>query len=589
MQHYLIHTISSKHMRPMVQSLFGEMTILGFLSVVTFCISQAGLLRKISVDIFNDSEEGKEYLTELFERVHYLLFAIMVLFIVKVLILLHLANGTVRKWKTANKEAQNPDDVKRIADKYLHKVERKWKCTFTQTESYQFFRFLSLRREFIACRQPFAPFDIPPPDKQLPVHFSYAEYLSICLGRFLAEVIYMPPLTWIALWLLCALFFAAFVLVKGNLEFLAIIISFFGLLNLLAVIEMQKKCNAIMDMLLNPNDFPRGHITFKTGANSILASRRLQALAAAAHCTASSDNEKSGVDNSSLLDPLMPAPPSPSKRTSCAHSLPGWTEVQVKKPHKWVTMLLGGKDVVPNRQSSLFWFGRPEINLFLLRLHLVVRSVYIAVLLAVVLPDLWTEKNHALAVIVGLFSMCVIGWEYVFVMGDLITTMCHVSCFGMLRHLPTQNEVLRKQQTKRTFRAIMMMASLVQAMRRHQGDEPTHCDMAEEEVHVSQAEANDIGSIFDMYDTDGSGEIDRDELWKVMESLGFSVDEEELDATFALVDTNHDGVISRREFIRWHVMSKDRKKSDMKELARHMFEMFDTDHRCVLRVYLWVV
>jgi hypothetical protein len=582
MQHYLVHTISSKHMRPMMASLFGEMTVLGFLSVVTFCISQAGLLRRLSIQIFGNSEEGKVYLTELFEHVHYLLFAIMVLFIIKVLILLHSANRTISVWRVANKEAQNPDDIKRISEQYLHKKERKWKCTFTRSKTYQFFRFRSLRREFIECRQPFAPFDVADPDKQLPVHFDYAEYLSISLGRFLAEVINVPPSCWISLWLVSGIFFLLFVLLHGDMLLFGLALSFFGLLNLLAIIEVQKKCNWIMDMLLNPRDFPQGLIAFRGAATGVLASRRLrnQVDTSQQHIY---DQDIVG-ESHPLLEPLHS---SPSKQERCLSPaplcLPGWTESVVRRPAAWVTWVFKD-DVAPNRQSSLFWLGRPDLNLFLLRLHLVVRSVYIALILAVVVPDLWTEQGKGVAIAMGLLALSFVGWEYAFVMDDLITTMCHVSCCGMLRHISTQEEVLRKQQTRRTFRAIMMMASLVQAMQRQEAAVLAEegREQPEEDKHVTQAEANDIGSIFDMYDADGSGEIDKEELWKVVESLGFALQQEEMDAMFALLDTNHDGVISRMEFIRWHLMSKDKKKSDMKELARYMFRIFDADNRCVL-------
>lgn len=566
-------------------SLFGEMTVLGFLSVVTFCVSQAGLLRRISIEIFGDSEEGKIYLTELFEHVHYLLFAIMVLFIIKVLILLHCANRTIEGWRVTNKEVQNPEDVQQFAEKYLHQEEQKWKCTFTRSTAYQFFRFRSLRKEFIECRQPFAPFDVAEPEKQLPIHFDYAEYLSISLGRFLAEVINVPPATWISLWLVCGVFFLVYILLRGDILIFGIVVSLFGFLNLFAIIQMQKKCNWILDMLLCPRDFPRGHVTFKGAAKGVLASRLLHSKHHHSERAKPSAAEEETSEKHPLLEPLQ----SPSQRESSGqslpldpHSLPGWTEAKVRRPAPWVSFLFGD-DIAPNRQSSLFWLGRPDLNLFLLRLHLVVRSVYIALVLAVVIPDLWSERGKGVAVALGSLALSVVVWEYAFVMDDLITTMCHVSCFGMLRHLPTQEEVLRKQQTRRTFRAIMMMASLVQSMQEQSGKPmgwSSGNDVEEmEAVQVTQAEANDIGSIFDMYDADGSGEIDKEELFKVVESLGFTLDENEMDTMFALLDTNHDGVISRMEFIRWHLMSKDKKKADMKELARYMFGIFDADHR----------
>jgi hypothetical protein len=53
------------------------------------------------------------YLTELFEKIHYLLFTIMVLFIGQVLLLLHLANETVDDWRQENKDVQNSSDIEK--------------------------------------------------------------------------------------------------------------------------------------------------------------------------------------------------------------------------------------------------------------------------------------------------------------------------------------------------------------------------------------------------------------------------------------------------------------------------------------------
>jgi Ca2+-binding EF-hand superfamily protein len=75
----------------------------------------------------------------------------------------------------------------------------------------------------------------------------------------------------------------------------------------------------------------------------------------------------------------------------------------------------------------------------------------------------------------------------------------------------------------------------------------------------------------------GSGGIDREEFSQVMKSLGFSMAETEADAVFALADSDHDGVVSREEFIQWSVLSRDTGSKNKKMLAAQMFQIFDKD------------
>ena len=63
-----IHESADVHMKEIIDSMFGEMTILGFLSVVTFCITKTGYFEYLSKKLFGAEEE--EALLELFEFVH---------------------------------------------------------------------------------------------------------------------------------------------------------------------------------------------------------------------------------------------------------------------------------------------------------------------------------------------------------------------------------------------------------------------------------------------------------------------------------------------------------------------------------------
>lgn len=74
------------------------MTVLGFLSLLTFLLVQIGTAANspISTKIFGESES--ELLAELIEYVHMGLFAILVLFIVEVLLLIQLGEREKKRW-----------------------------------------------------------------------------------------------------------------------------------------------------------------------------------------------------------------------------------------------------------------------------------------------------------------------------------------------------------------------------------------------------------------------------------------------------------------------------------------------------------
>jgi hypothetical protein len=67
---------ASRDLHPIVESLFGEMTVLGLLSACTFVFTQIGILEHLSAWLFGEHE--KDFLNEAFETVHFTLFFIMV-------------------------------------------------------------------------------------------------------------------------------------------------------------------------------------------------------------------------------------------------------------------------------------------------------------------------------------------------------------------------------------------------------------------------------------------------------------------------------------------------------------------------------
>ena len=92
----------SENMEKVVDVLFSELTVLGFLSLMTFVIGRIGVLEKLSAFAFKDvvdPEEGKYVLGELLETVHFDLFLVMVIFIFQTVLLIGLGEQTEKEWK----------------------------------------------------------------------------------------------------------------------------------------------------------------------------------------------------------------------------------------------------------------------------------------------------------------------------------------------------------------------------------------------------------------------------------------------------------------------------------------------------------
>lgn len=91
-----IEESADRNMEPIIQGLFGELTVLGFLSMVTFCVTKMGVFDKLGAYLFGEGEEKE--LLEIFESVHFMLFFIMVFFVINVLVLMHGSKRQSHKW-----------------------------------------------------------------------------------------------------------------------------------------------------------------------------------------------------------------------------------------------------------------------------------------------------------------------------------------------------------------------------------------------------------------------------------------------------------------------------------------------------------
>ena len=85
--------------------------------------------------------------------------------------------------------------------------------------------------------------------------------------------------------------------------------------------------------------------------------------------------------------------------------------------------------------------------------------------------------------------------------------------------------------------------------------------------------SGDVHAVFRRLDSSGDGFIDRDELKELIEMLGTTVTEDEVDKALHELDENNDGKVDLKEFTKWYIKSEMRLKSELKTT----FEEFDVD------------
>jgi len=92
---------------------------------------------------------------------------------------------------------------------------------------------------------------------------------------------------------------------------------------------------------------------------------------------------------------------------------------------------------------------------------------------------------------------------------------------------------------------------------------------------LTPQEEENAKAIFDALDADGSGKITTDNLKDALESAGFALTDEEIEAVIGMVDQTGDGSVSWNEFKA--VVEQRPIKRRIEAALRKLFAVFDTD------------
>ncbi|KAE9311193.1 hypothetical protein PF008_g20263, partial [Phytophthora fragariae] len=191
---------------PFVNTVFGELTTLGFIGLLLFVVTKIQILPWLSRNVLGGSAE----LQEIIERLHMALFFFIVIFLVLCLGLLRLGMHVQHEWREFERSCA---DIPSVLSEYTLATEPpkswlerfSWHRAAAARKTEREVVYLALRRRFMdyrsnhpdeeTARQLAKEFQLQGDDTRFP----FNEYLSIISGEVMGRLIQIDMATWIAL------------------------------------------------------------------------------------------------------------------------------------------------------------------------------------------------------------------------------------------------------------------------------------------------------------------------------------------------------------------------------------------------------
>ncbi|KAL4140255.1 hypothetical protein PRNP1_014540 [Phytophthora ramorum] len=191
---------------PFVNTVFGELTTLGFIGLLLFVVTKIEVLPWLSRSVLGGSAE----LQEIIEKLHMALFLFIVIFLVLCLGLLRLGMHVQNEWREFERSSA---DIPSVLSEYALATEPpkswlerlSWHRATAAGKAEREVVYLALRRRFMdyrsnhpdeeTARQLAKEFQLQGDDSRFP----FNEYLSIISGEVMGRLIQIDMATWMAL------------------------------------------------------------------------------------------------------------------------------------------------------------------------------------------------------------------------------------------------------------------------------------------------------------------------------------------------------------------------------------------------------
>lgn len=602
---------AGRALRPIVSALFGELTVLGFLSTVTYCLEQMGMFAALSAMIVgeeDDEEGGEEEVFELVESIHFAMFFVMVIFMVSVLREVNDGLRAQKEWcqwdRACHDEAYVQDLLRKnhVIDQEFEVItqmqgfrgayKRVWRFLLPyicflpflrdkKTESLQDkMEFCSLRAEFSKERSiepPFAPAgDVEGgPTKTIGDYFNFGRYLTFAYAKKMAAVVEIDVTTWLIFAGGAVCYCMIFAAVGFSVPVLAWVWVLIGWTFHVLSVNFEKYLLGIRDKFMSPQFFPRP---------------RLRELL----WGVLNDADTDGTEK----EPLRNA------KNDFQYDLPMWCHIDLarldRRRSRMAKKLLG--PTPQNRQHALYLFGHhgPEFHILCIRAMLVFNCIYSAQVTIMFIPALYRDENmHTVA----FFVYCVLAFipslAFIFNRKRSIAVLIQVGSIGTFVLPQAIAESEREEKTSMAVRVLVILFKLARTAKRFLADPSVFkldCTKGHFSNVLSSEEIAELGRIFRLYIDDGGDSfMTAEEFRSIISTVGVDMTEKEAHDLISTIvksaesdnarNTNGDEMgLSKDTFSQWYANQLG-DREDKKECAKFLFNLFDDDNSGDITVF----
>jgi len=536
-KHYMEHNVPPM-MAKILEAMFGELTVLGFIALWAYFSIKFGLIEFMSLKIYHDPE----HLLHLFEDIHFMLFFVMLTFLFEAIMLVGatlraeeffqrterlLATSPQLDGKVAPADAAAAPAVSQMLATY--REARKHCCTricicprllwgYREAEAKEELTYALLRARFI-----FPPGGKIDQGKPLPADFDFSTYLRLRCVHEVAHTLHVSPTTWAAVIVFLGMILMLPVLEEkyAHVELTVEYVVALGWGLWLYCFAIRAKMGHIMYMVTPPHPLLEG-----------------------APKTDKFDEE---APSNALLAPKLEVPPYESLAPTKAGS----------------------------KHERLFWRGRagPGHLLFLMRLQMLLT----AIILAVDYTWMTSKPQDTMVLLLGILPVLDV---MITSPKSILPMMVMTTSVELMKKKALIEETLVEMKTEKTLKMLKMLHTLTaqakQAQKLQKMDKRSRPGMPKPKPKDidPQMEA-ELRQAFELFDKDNSGSIDKAELKEVMASLGQDLDDSALATLYAQMDPSGDGVISFEEFA--DVMAPEPSSETPAQVAASVFLMLDKD------------
>jgi len=589
LKEFIEETYNKSDMAPIIESLFAEMTVLGFVSVFTFALTKSGIFGP-AANLILGAKEGEHELLELFEEVHYGLFFMMLFYVFYVLVIIKEGITTADEWNK-NEHGGNVSSVEKYVNEVEELIEWHKERKANQSVVARVFRryflgrsneiaqmheklvYYALRQEFIEERSLQTPFEPSPPGIRVSEAFNFARYLGMCFGKVVGHSVNIETNMWVILAILNIAFY--FVVKSLDYDLTNIAWAWCGVAYVLTAINVafEAYLRGIRLKLVN----------FEGLENKIKSLKKII-----------KDEPMIGANDT------IPSTESSALLEGEKGPLPDWCNIDVEGvlgKQSWLSKILTRAFVgntSPNIQQSMFIFHEygTRFNKWVFQLNIFLTALYTALLLRVYLPVMYNEYGEEN---VGVFvAYVVISFLPIVMMRInriyMVRILVQVESVGALRRHQIVSRVNLEKKTATVVHAFLVIYKIQKLL--NEEEEKINRVVNGRGLHgVKSFRSNSLATAlrnnaimdsFDIFDKEGRGRIHPEVLKKVL--LTFTKNEKIHDEVFfnvfSSIDMNSDGFIVKEEFVIWYrsVMSMEEANyASTKERAKFLFDMFDED------------